>query len=83
MNLRFILIILSLLAVFSASASGYLYYDSLRESAVLEAERQALLRVEALRRNIAAYLSESIKPVRALAAMDALEELLEDRGVEA
>jgi C4-dicarboxylate-specific signal transduction histidine kinase len=67
-------------AVLSASTCGYLYHSSLRESAVLEAERQALMRVETLRKNIAAYLSESIKPVRALAEMEELKALLAEGG---
>ena len=42
MKLRVILLVLSLLALLSASTGGYFYYSSLKEAALLEAERQAV-----------------------------------------
>jgi PAS domain S-box-containing protein len=83
MKLRTILLVLSLLAVASASTGGYLYYASLKESVFLEAERQAAMRVNTLRKSIASYLTENIKPVRALARMDAMSKVLGHAGEEA
>jgi PAS domain S-box-containing protein len=69
MKLRTILLILSLLAFLSASTGGYLYYSSLKESAIKEAERQAVARVQMIQKNISSFLSENIKPVSTLAGI--------------
>jgi PAS domain S-box-containing protein len=69
MKLRLILLVLSLLSFLSVSVGGYLYYATLREAAFHEAERQALNRLVAIKRNLSAYLSENVKPVRVLAGM--------------
>jgi len=76
MRLRTILLLISLLAVLSAASGGYFYFSALRESAFKEAERMAVTRVKLLRKTISSYLSENIRPVRALAGMDELLELL-------
>ncbi len=76
MKLRSILFVLSLLSFLSASIGGYLYYASLKEAAFKEAERQALLKVELIRKTLSSYLSENIKPVRALASMDEMLNML-------
>jgi PAS domain S-box-containing protein len=72
MKLRIILIVLSLLAFLSASTGGYLYYSSLKESALKEAERQADLRLRTIKKNLTSFLSENVKPVKTLAGMQAL-----------
>jgi PAS domain S-box-containing protein len=76
MKLRLILLVLSLLAFLSASTGGYLYYSSIKESALKEAERQAVARVQTIKKNLASYLSENRKPVRALAGMKELRQVL-------
>ncbi len=76
MKLRLILLVLSLLAFLSASTGGYLYYASIKESAVKEAERQAVARVQTIKKNLSSYLSENRKPVRALAGMRELKLVL-------
>ena len=72
MKLRIILIVLSLLAFLSASAGGYLYYSSLKKSALKEAERQADVRLRTIKKNLTTFLSENVKPVKTLAGMPAL-----------
>ena len=69
MKLRIILMVLSLLAFLSATAGGYLYYSSLKESAFKEAERQAVARLEMIKTNLSSLLSEHRKSVRTLAGM--------------
>jgi PAS domain S-box-containing protein len=76
MKLRLILLVLSLLAFLSASMGGYLYYSSLKKSAFMEAERQAVARVQAIKKSLSSFLSENIKPVRALAGMRELRQIL-------
>jgi len=76
MKLRLILIVLSLLAFLSASIGGYLYYSSIKESAFKEAERQAVARVQIIKKNLSSYLSEIRKPVRTLAGMKELRQVL-------
>jgi hypothetical protein len=69
MKLRSILRVLSLLAFLSACVAGYLYYSSLKEYAFQEAERNALNRLQTTKKNLSAFFSENIKPVRILAGM--------------
>ena len=76
MKLRTILLVLSLLAFLSAATGGYLYYSALREAAFAEASRRAEIRVALLAKNLAAALSQNIRPVEALAGIDELLELL-------
>jgi len=76
MKLRSILLILSLLAVLSASTGGYLYYSALNKSAFKEAERQAEGRLEMITKNLSSFLSENIKPVSTLAGMAVLRNAL-------
>lgn len=83
MKLRVILLLLSLLAVLSASTGGYLYYSSLKEAAFKEADRQSAVRLEMIKKNLSAYLSENIKPVRSLAGIDELLEMLVRPSTEA
>ncbi len=73
MKLRIILIVLSLLAFLSASIGGYLYYSSLKESALKEAERQSDLRLRTIKKNLTTFLSENVKPVKTLAGMQTLQ----------
>ncbi len=76
MRLRLILLILSLLAFFSASVGGYLYYASLKEAVFKEAERQAQTRLVMLKKNLSSFLAENIKPVKTLAGMRGLQQAL-------
>ena len=76
MKLRVILMVLSLLAFLSASTGGYLYYTSLKKSALKEAERQAVARAHTIKKNLSSFLSENIKPVRALSGMKELRRTL-------
>ena len=73
MKLRIILIVLSLLAFVSTSTGGYLYYSSLKESALKEAERQADLRLRTIKKNLTIFLAENVKPVKTLAGMKSLQ----------
>ena len=73
MKLRIILIVLSLLAFLSASTGGYLYYSSLKESALKDAEQQADLRLRTIKKNLTIFLAESVKPVKTLAGMKTLK----------
>lgn len=76
MKLRIIFLVLSLLAFLSAATGGYLYYTSLKAAAFKEAEHQAITRVEIIQKNLSTFLSENVKPVRTLAGMQPLAELL-------
>lgn len=78
MKLRFILVTLSLLAFFSVSIGGYLYYTSLRNAAFVEADRNASARINAIHRNVLTFLSESIKPAKVLSGMAPLVRALEE-----
>lgn len=83
MKLRLIVLVLSLLAFLSAATGGYLYYVSLKKSAFAEAERQAVNRVEIIQKNLTAFLAENVRPVRVLAGMPVLAEMLTAEDVPA
>jgi len=76
MKLRVILMILSALAIVTASTSGYLYYSSLKDSVYAEAERLAKNRLEIISKNLAFYLSENIRPASTLAGTTEIRQAL-------
>ena len=80
MRLRFILLILALLAFVFAVVGGTLFYSSLKDSALKDAKSQCLTNVEMVRRNLTSFLSRNIKPVKALARLDPLQEALVNPG---
>ncbi len=82
MKLRIIFLVLSLLVFFSATTGSYLYYASLKRAAFAEAEHNAKTRIEIIQKNLSSYLSENVKPVRALAGMRQIVKFLESRESE-
>jgi PAS domain S-box-containing protein len=78
MRLRLILGLLCLMAVSSALMGGHLYYGALRRAAIDEAERQALVRVESLKKQIVAFISENRRSVQTLARLEPLTAYLND-----
>ncbi len=76
MKLRAILRIISVIAVVSASTAGYLVYAKLRTYALEEARLEGLRQVETIAKNLSAYLSENLRPVRVLAGMEAVQAYL-------
>ena len=80
MKLRLILLILSLMAFIFASAGGYFYYTSFKEAAFRETESEAIIRLERINKNLSSLLSEYSNPVRILAGMQELQELLSNPG---
>ena len=69
MRLRVILLVLSLLALFSAAIAGYQYYYSSKKAAFEEADREASLQAETLRNHISSFLFENMKTVKVLAGL--------------
>ncbi len=63
-----------------ASTGGYFYYTSFKEAAFREAESETLIRLERINKNLSTLLSEYNKPVRILAGMPELQELLSHRS---
>jgi len=77
MKIRTILFILALLSFVSMSTGGYLYYTSLKKSALKEAHREATLLTKITAHYITSNLSEHQKSVKALAGLDELQQALE------
>jgi len=69
MKLRFILLLLALMAFISASSGGYFYYSSLRTSFLNEVDRNAALHSSVITSRLSSFLTEQLKPVRVLAAL--------------
>jgi C4-dicarboxylate-specific signal transduction histidine kinase len=67
-----ILIVLSLMAFFSAWTGGYLYYSSIKKSAFEEANRQAAFHTETIKSHLSFFLHENLNSVRALAGLKEL-----------
>ena len=80
MKLRLILFILSLMTFVFASAGGYFYYTSYKDTAFRETERETLIRLERINKNLTSLLSVYNYPVRILASMQELQELLANSG---
>ncbi|MBI5342733.1 MAG: PAS domain-containing protein [Deltaproteobacteria bacterium] len=79
MKLRIILVVLSLLSFLSVSAAGYIYYSSLNETVINEAEKEIALQAERTGNGLSAFLSENLKSVKALAGMKELGRALGGR----
>ena len=76
MKLRAIIFILALIAFFSVSIGGYLYYSSIKEAAFQEAEKRMVNRTGAIKDRVSQFLSENLKSVKALAGLTALQQAL-------
>ncbi len=76
MKLRAILLILCLLAFFSATTGGYLYYSSLSQSAFTEAETQADSHAENIKNLVSSFLTNTLKAVKALSGLKILQQAL-------
>lgn len=83
MNLRHILLVLSLLAFLSVSAGGVLYYGSLRRAAFQEAKQQTATKTTLIHKRLTALLHEHRKSVATLAGMGPLRDLLQTGTPEA
>jgi two-component system cell cycle sensor histidine kinase/response regulator CckA len=83
MSLRTILFVLALLAFLSASVGGFLYYTSLRESALKEAESHAALEAETMAMRASSPLAERQRAVTALAGLQELHAALRNGSKEA
>ncbi len=83
MKLRMILIVLSLMAFLSAWTGGYLYYSSLKKSALEEANRQAVFHTETIKSHLSFFLHENLNSVRALAGLKELPNALSKRDEDA
>ena len=76
MKLRMILIVLSLMAFLSAWTGGYLYYSSIKNAALEEANRQAVFHTETIKSHLSFFLYENLNSVRALAGLKELPNAL-------
>ena len=82
MKLRIIILVLAILAILSAFSGGLLYYYSLRHAALKQAENSSKSRLKLLNRQLNTYLSEHVKPVKALAGLDVLKSLFDGQSSE-
>jgi C4-dicarboxylate-specific signal transduction histidine kinase len=83
MKLRIILIVLSLMAFLSALTGGYLYYSSIKNAALEEANRQAVFHTETIKSHLSYFLHENLNSVRALAGLKELPQALSKRDEDA
>jgi len=77
MKLRFILVVLSLLAFFSAVFGGYFYYSSLRDAFFDAAERDAFAHVHTTNRFISQYITDYTRIADVLSKLEATRRTLE------
>jgi PAS domain S-box-containing protein len=83
MKLRMILIILSLMAFLSAWTGGYLYYSSIKMSAIEEANKQAVFHTETIKGHLSFFLQENLNSVCALAGLKELSNALTKKDQDA
>jgi PAS domain S-box-containing protein len=79
MDVRKVVLVLGLLAVLSTAGGGYLYYHSVRESALKETEKDIIATNEALRDDVARLVSFNQNEVKALAGFEQFQEALINR----
>lgn len=75
-KLRLIIIILALQAVVFASIGAFLFFSSYQRAAVHKAEQQTLTKALMVKRNLNAFLTQHIKPVRTLSRLEELRRAL-------
>ncbi len=70
MRLRIIVMVLSVLAFMSAATGGYLYYNTLKASAIAQAGKESASRAKDVRERFSSFLIEQAKPVKVLAKLE-------------
>ncbi|MBT4286885.1 MAG: PAS domain S-box protein [Deltaproteobacteria bacterium] len=76
MRLKIILLFLSIQTFIAILIGGYQYYSTLKKSILEDFTNQAVIKFEMRKRNLNYYLSESTKPIKTLAGLPALSEVL-------
>ncbi len=77
MRLRFILLVLSLLAFFSAAVGGYFYYNSLRDAFFDAAKRDAIAHVQPSSDLISKYITDYARIASVLSSLEPIRNALE------
>lgn len=77
MKLRFILVVLSLLAFFSVAVGGYFYYSSLRGTFFDAAERDAIAHVHTSSNLISQYITDYKRFAGVLSSLKPVQKALE------
>ena len=75
-KLRQLVLVLSIVAVLAVAIGGYLYYSTLRESALEREHRQASEHLKDIRNHIDSYLTWSLASVKILAGLKELQQPL-------
>lgn len=75
-NLRIILLVLSLMTFISAWIGGFLYFSSVKRTAFEEANKQAVFHAETIRNQLSFSLRKNLNSVRALAGLKDLTDAL-------
>ena len=78
MDVRKVVLVLGLLAVLSTAGGGYLYFHSVRESALKETEKEFVQTIEALKDDAVRLVSFNQDEVKALAGFEQFQESLAD-----
>jgi PAS domain S-box-containing protein len=78
MRLRSILFVLTLLAVVSSTVGGYFSYSKVKLALTNDANQQANYKVAESKRRFTSFLAEQLKPVRTLAGLSEIRQLLRD-----
>ena len=83
MRLRLILLVLSLLAVVSASTGGFFYFAAVQDASIKESRRQSRIRLILIAGSLENYLTENMQVTGTLAASPALARVLRRPSYEA
>lgn len=82
MRLRSILLILTLLAFSSAALGGYLYYSQVKLALINDVNQQANTKLAETKSRFVFFLGEQLKPVRTLAGLSEIQNVLKKATVE-
>jgi C4-dicarboxylate-specific signal transduction histidine kinase len=81
MKLRFILKLLALSALLSATFAGYVYFYSLKNYFHQEAQRQAFFQVQTISRYLSVFRSQYARPAVTLAGLSQMRSALMQKNV--
>ena len=76
MKLRTIFVVMALLAFTCAATGGYLYYSSIKSSALKEAENNIALIADSIKSHLSSHFQDNMKSVKLIAGLDTISDLL-------
>lgn len=82
MQFRTIVTVLCALVLLSLGVNGFFFYKALKESAFSEALKDAAATLQEINGHISSFVSDQVKPVKIMAALNEVKEFVRDPNKE-